>query len=169
MSEAAGDVICSPDLMLQSCYGSSNHEKEEGLPAGFSNLIERGYVSVIIFMGTLCIVLAIVVSCILREGKVMRSEHRKNLLEESSSDLVTINRNAEEDEISSDEEQEYDQEEVTNLVTSDRTRFQASWPRGRRGRWRGEYGVNSKERRAASSTTTRERPSVTYSEVSIHQ
>ena len=168
MSEAAKDVICSPDLMLQSCYGSSNHENEEGLPAGFSNLIERGYVSVIIFMGTLCIVLAIVVFCILREGKVMKSERRENQLRESPSDLVTINRNAEEDEISSEEEQEYDQEEVADLETSERTRFQASWPRGR-GRWRGKYSVNSKERRAASCTTARERPSVTYSEVSIHQ
>ena len=166
MSEAAEDVICSPDLMLESCYGSANQQKEGKLPAGFSNRTERGYVSVIIFMGTLCIVLAVVVFCILKEGKVMRNESWKNALEKNSSDLVAINRNAEEDTISSDEEQEYDQEELANLETSGF--FHQARRRGR-GRWRGKYSVNSKERQAASSTITRERPSVTYSEVSIHQ
>lgn len=90
----------------------------------------------------------------------MRTEHRKD---ETSSDVVSINRNAEEDTSSSDEEEENDQEKPTNPES---TRF-LNQARGR-GRWRGKYRVHLKERRAASSTSTRERGSVTYSEVSVH-
>ena len=78
LSQAAGEIICSPNLSFPSCLEDRNgNNREEKLPPGFGNPTERGYVAAIIFTSAFCVVLMIVVVCIFREGKVMRMERRK--------------------------------------------------------------------------------------------
>ncbi len=81
LTSAASEVICN-ELFESSCSESNNttdsgSAAESGkLPAGFETQVERVYVIVIIYGGTLSTILVIVLSCICLEGRKMKLERR---------------------------------------------------------------------------------------------
>ena len=144
--------------MFQSCSDSMQGDVEQ-VSAGFSSRTERGYVAVIIFTGALCIVLTLVVFCIFRESDVMRRERKEETRKDTGSgNHVT---NAQDTETS---------EEEDDGATNVRRTVHIQQEQTRRSRF---YQARSSPRRfggrsaAKEGTVQRERPSVTYSEVSI--
>lgn len=153
LSQAAENIICSPEFPFQSCLYSMSRESEE-LSTGFSNPIERGYVTLIIFLGTLSVVLTIVIICIFREGDIMRKERqRENPLISDNDDVINnVNTNSASDE---------DPIPFQNENATDRRRF---YQARKNRRFRNRSSVKD-----PGTAKRRDRPSVTYSEVSIHQ
>ena len=171
LSQAADEIICSPELTFPSCAEerSGNDREEEELPPGFSNRTERGYVAVIIFISAFCVVLMIIITCIYREGKEMKTERRRNdpLLAQKPKNIQSGNINNGGGSGSEEEDEEEQKitpkrglfgENMEREPVTARGRFYQNRQQGRRFRGRSSL----------KEPSTRERPSVTYSEVSIY-
>ena len=181
LSEAANEIICSPELTFPSCPqdGNENNHKEM-LPPGFTNPTERGYVALIIFIGAFCVVLVIIVVCIFREGKVMRIERRKDdpLSSRKPNKILQTGRVNDGGLSESDDEEAGEGQIVANrgvameenedslvTVATTRGRFYQNRQQSKRVRERSSLNRPS----TGGGEHNRNRPSVTYSEVSIYQ
>ena len=157
LSEAAKDLICSREFMFQSCSDSMQGDVEQ-VSAGFSSRTERGYVAVIIFTGALCVVLTLVVFCIFRESDVMRRERKEETRKDTGSgNHVT---NAQDTETSEEEDRATNVRRTVHIPQEQTRRSCFYQARSTLRRFGGRSAVKE-------GTVQRERPSVTYSEVSI--